>query len=49
MAHSVALPGRSLAIVCIYNNLDPDQSGYILRLNQVIISMKSILTCVLFP
>ena len=21
------LPGRSLAIVCIYNNLDPDQSG----------------------
>ena len=29
MAHSVTLPGRSLAIVCIYNNLDPDQSGYI--------------------
>ena len=21
------LPGRSLAIVCVYNNLDPDQSG----------------------
>ena len=29
MAHSVTLPGRSLAIVCVYNNLDPDQSGYI--------------------
>ena len=29
MAHSVTLPGRTLAIVCIYNNLDPDQSGYI--------------------
>ena len=29
MAHSVTLPGRSLTIVCIYNNLDPDQSGYI--------------------
>ena len=29
MAHSVTLPGRSLAIVCIYNNLDPDQSGHI--------------------
>ena len=24
MAHSVTLPGRTLAIVCIYNNLDPD-------------------------
>ena len=29
MAHSVTLPGRTLAIVCIYNNLVPDQSGYI--------------------
>ena len=29
MAHSVTLPGRTLAIVCIYTNLDPDQSGCI--------------------
>ena len=29
MAHSITLPGRTLAIVCVYNNLDPDQSGYI--------------------
>ena len=29
MAHSVALPGRTLALVCVYNNLVPDQSGYI--------------------
>ena len=29
MAHSVTLPGRTLAIVCVYNNLNPDQSGYI--------------------
>ena len=29
MTHSVTLPGRTLAIVCVYNNLDPDQSGYI--------------------
>ena len=29
MTHSVTLPGRTLAIVCIYNNLDPNQSGYI--------------------
>ena len=29
MTHSVTLPGRTLAIVCIYNNLVPDQSGYI--------------------
>ena len=32
MAHSVTLPGRTLAIVCIYNNLDPDQSGYIYKI-----------------
>ena len=29
MTHSVTLPGRMLAIVCVYNNLDPNQSGYI--------------------
>ena len=28
MTHSVTLPGR-LAIVCVYNNLVPNQSGYI--------------------
>ena len=27
MTHSVTIPGRTLAIVCIYNNLDPNQSG----------------------
>ena len=27
LAYSVALPTRYLAIVCVYNNLDPDQSG----------------------
>ena len=29
MTYSVTLPGRTLAIVCIYNNLDPSQSGYL--------------------
>ena len=29
MTHSVTLPGRTLVIVCVYNNLDPNQSGYI--------------------
>ena len=29
MAHSVTLPGRTLAIVCVCNNLVPDQNGYI--------------------
>ena len=29
MTHSVTLPGRTLAIVCVYKNLDPNQSGYI--------------------
>ena len=29
LAYSVTLPGRSLAIICIYNNLDPEQSGQI--------------------
>ena len=27
MTHSVTIPGRTLAIVCIYNNLDPNQNG----------------------
>ena len=27
LAYSIMLPGRSLAIVCVHNNLDPDQSG----------------------
>ena len=27
LAYFVTLPRRSLAIVCIHNNLDPDQSG----------------------
>ena len=27
MAHSMTIPGRTLAIVCIYNNLYPHQSG----------------------
>ena len=26
MTHSVTIPGRTLAIVCIYNNLNPNQS-----------------------
>ena len=29
MTHSVTLPGRMLAVVCVYNNLIPNQSGYI--------------------
>ena len=39
MAHSVTIPGRTLAIVCIYNNLDPHQSGslYEIEPNGVII------------
>ena len=27
MAHSVTIPGRSLAIVSVHNNLNPHQSG----------------------
>ena len=35
LAHSVTIPGRTLAIVCVYNNLDPHQSGslYEIELN----------------
>ena len=29
MTHSITLPGRTLATVCVYNNLVPEQSGYI--------------------
>ena len=27
MTYSVTIPGRTLAIICVYNNLDPNQSG----------------------
>ena len=27
LANSMSLPGRSLAVVCVYNNLEPDQNG----------------------
>ena len=27
MAHSVTIPGRSLAVILVYNNLGPHQSG----------------------
>ena len=27
LANSMTLPGRSLAVVCVYNTLEPDQSG----------------------
>ena len=27
MAHSVVIPGRTLAIICVYNNLEPHHSG----------------------
>ena len=29
LTYSVSLPGRSIAIICTYNNLDPNQSGSI--------------------
>ena len=29
MANSITLPGRSLAVISVCNNLEPDQSGQI--------------------
>ena len=29
IAHSVTIPGRTLAIVCVWNNLGPHQSGFL--------------------
>ena len=29
LANSMTLPGRSVAVVCVHNNLEPDQSGQI--------------------
>ena len=39
MTHSVDIPGRTLAIVCIHNNLDPKQSRslYEIEPNEMII------------
>ena len=46
MTHSVTLPGRTLAIVCVYSNLVP--VDIVMRLNQAITRMKNIPICVLF-
>ena len=32
MTHSVTIPGRTLAFVCICNNLDPNQSGSLYKI-----------------
>ena len=32
MTHSVTIPGRTLAIVCVYNNLGPNQSGSLYKI-----------------
>ena len=39
MTHTVDIPGRTLAIVCIHNNLDPKQSGslYEIEPNEMIV------------
>ena len=48
MGHPVALPGRPLTIVCVYNNLGLDQSGCIFEIEPSPHLYESILTCVLF-
>ena len=35
LAYSVTLPRKSLAIVCVYNNLDPDQSGQLYEIEPI--------------
>ena len=47
MTHSVTLPGRTLAIVCVYNNLVPNQSGNIYEIEPSGNLYKSILIYVL--
>ena len=32
MTHSVTIPGRILTIICVYNNLDPNQSGSLYKI-----------------
>ena len=32
ITHSVTIPGRTLAIICVYNNLDPNQSGSLYKI-----------------
>ena len=48
LAHSVTIPGRTLAIVCVYNNLDPNHSGFLYEIepNDVIID-KYLNLCVI--
>ena len=43
MTHSVTIPGRTLAIVCVYNNLDPNQSGSLYEIEPCSILTLSLL------
>ena len=47
MTHSVNIPGRKLAIVCIYNNLDPNQSGSLYKIEPCNLLYENTLICVL--
>ena len=49
MTYSVTVPGRTLAIVCICNNLDPKQIGSLYEIEPSDMLNKSTLICVLFP
>ena len=48
MTHSVTVTGRTLAIVCIHNNLDPNQSGSLYEIKSCdILSEKYPNLCIL--
>ena len=48
MTHSVTLPGRTLAIVSVNNNLDTNQSGYMYEIEPYGILNENIQICVLY-
>ena len=49
ITHSVTIPGRTLAIVCVYNNLDPNQSGSLYEIEPCDMLNENTLICVLSP
>ena len=41
MTHTVDIPGRTLAIVCVHNDLDPMQSGSLYECDTVVLGCHS--------
>ena len=49
LANSILLPGTTLAVIHVDNNLSPEQSGHLYEINPTIFQPRSIQTYMSFP